>query len=303
MKNMLMVFRSKMKVTVLAALAVVLAASLADAQQQTSRSTRRGPGGRYAMVNGLKMYYEVRGRGGVPLVLMHGAFSNVATDFGKMIPALSKNRMIIAIEAQGHGHTPDMDSALTYEGMADRVAELLRQLRVEKADFLGYSMGGGTALYLAARHPALVRKFVYIGGASYNAGGYYPQLLEGEAKMTAKDLEGTPWQKAYARMAPNPQDWPKLVEKIKQLDLNWKGLREDDLRAIKSPALLMVGDADVVRPEHVVQMLRLLGGGVPGDIVGLPRSQLAVLPGTTHVTIITRTEWLLSMITPFLSLK
>jgi pimeloyl-ACP methyl ester carboxylesterase len=127
--------------------------------------------------------------------------------------------------------------------------------------------------------------------------------MEGEAKMTAKDLAGTPWQKAYARIAPNPQDWPKLVEKIKQLDLNWKGLRDDDLRAIKSPALLIVGDADVVRPEHVVEMLRLLGGGAPGDIVGLPRSQLAVLPGTTHVTIITKTEWLLSMVTPFLNAK
>ena len=273
--------------------------SLAAAQQPVSRVTRRGPGGRYAMVNGLRMYYEVRGKGGIPLVLMHGAFSNIATDFGKMIPPLAKNRMVVAIEAQGHGHTPDTDSALTYESMADRVAELLRQLRIGRADFMGYSMGGGTAMYLAVRHPTLVRKFVYIGGASYSPDGFYPQLMEGEAKMTAKDLAGTPWQKAYARIAPNPQDWPKLVEKIKQLDLNWKGLGDADLRAIKSPALLIVGDADVVRPEHVVQMLRLLGGGVPGDIVALPRSQLAILPGTTHVTIITKTDWLLSMVTPF----
>lgn len=286
----------------LVAATMTLVSTLA-AQQPTSRVTRRGPGGRYAMVNGLRMYYEVRGRGGVPLVLMHGAFSNIATDFGKMLPALSKNRMVIAIEAQGHGHTPDTDSALTYESMADRVAELLRQLRVERADFMGYSMGGGTALYLAVRHPTLVRKMIYIGGAAYRPDGFYPELMEGEEKMTAKDLAGTPWQKAYARIAPNPQDWPKLVDKIKRLDLDWKGLRDDDLRAIKSPALLIVGDADVVRPEHVAQMYRFLGGGVPGDIVGLPRSQLAVLPGTTHVTIITKTDWLLSMITPFLALK
>src|SRR5256714_6816849 len=279
------------------------APSIGAAQQATSRVTRRGPGGRYAMVNGLKTYYEVLGRGGVPLVVMHGAFYNIATDLGKMIPTLAKNRMVIAIEAQGHGHTPDRDSALTYESMADNVAELLRQLRVQRADFMGYSMGGGTAMYLAVRHPTLVRKIIFIGGASYKPDAYYPQLMEGEAKMTPKDLEGTPGQKAYARIAPNPQDWPTLVEKIKQLDLNWKGLRDDDLRAIKSPALLIIGDADVVRPEHVVQMLRLLGGGVPGDIVGLPRSQLAILPGTTHVTIITKTEWLLSMITPFLTAK
>src|SRR6476661_8610501 len=122
----------------LVAAAVALVSTLASAQQPISRVTSRGPGGRYAMVNGLRMYYEVRGRGGVPLVLMHGAFSNIATDFGKMLPTLSKNRMVITIEAQGHGHTPDTDSALTYEGMADRVAELLRQLRVERADFMGY---------------------------------------------------------------------------------------------------------------------------------------------------------------------
>src|SRR2546423_4038322 len=175
---------------------LAVAPLLASAQQATSRVTRRGPGGRYAMVNGLKTYYEVLGRGGVPLVVMHGAFYNIATDLGKMIPTLAKNRMVIAIEAQGHGHTPDRDSALTYESMADRVAELLRQLRVQKADFMGYSMGGGTALYLAVRHPELVRKFVYIGGASYKPDGFYSQLMEGEAKMTAKDLAGTPWQKA-----------------------------------------------------------------------------------------------------------
>jgi len=218
-----------------------------------------------------------------------------------MLPALSKTRKIIAIEQQGHGHTPDTDSALTYEQMADNTAELLRQLRVTRADFLGYSMGGATGMYVAVRHPELVRKLIFVGGASYKPDGFYSQLLEGEKKMTAEDLAGTPWQKAYARMAPNPHDWPKLVEKIKQLDLTWRGLRDDDLRSIKAPTLLIVGDADVVKPEHVVQMLRLLGGGVPGDIVGLPRSQLAVLPGTTHVTIIGKTDWLLSMITPFLN--
>jgi len=283
-------------------LLLAVAPEVGSAQQTTSRSTRRGVGGRYAMVNGLKMYYEVRGpASGVPLVLMHGAFSNIETDFAKMLPALSKTRKIIAIEQQGHGHTPDTDSALTYEQMADNTAELLRQLRVTRADFLGYSMGGATGMYVAVRHPELVRKLIFVGGASYKPDGFYSQLLEGEKKMTAEDLAGTPWQKAYARMAPNPHDWPKLVEKIKQLDLTWRGLRDDELRSIKAPTLLIVGDADVVKPEHVVQMLRLLGGGVPGDIVGLPRSQLAVLPGTTHVTIIGKTDWLLSMITPFLN--
>ena len=232
-------------------LLLAVAPEVGSAQQTTSRSTRRGVGGRYAMVNGLKMYYEVRGpASGVPLVLMHGAFSNIETDFAKMLPALSKTRRIIAIEQQGHGHTPDTDSALTYEQMADNTVELLRQLRVTRADFLGYSMGGATGMYVAVRHPELVRKLIFVGGASYKPDGFYSQLMEGEKKMTAEDLAGTPWQKAYARMAPNPHDWPKLVEKIKQLDLTWRGLRDDDLRSIKAPTLLIVGDADVVKPEH-----------------------------------------------------
>jgi len=279
----------------LAIIAMFLFASGATSQQASRRV-----GGRHAFVNGLNMYYLVQGTRGIPLILLHGAFSNIQTDFGKMLPTLSRNRQVIAIEQQGHGHTPDIDRPLTYEQMADDVAELLRQLRITKADFFGYSMGGAIGTYLAVRHPELVRKLVFAGGASYNVAGFYPELMEGEKKMKPEDFAGTPWLKAYLRIAPHPGDWPKLVTKIKDLDVNWRGLSDDQLRSIKVPTLLIVGDADVVRPEHVVQMFRLLGGGVPGDLVGLPRSQLAVLPGTTHVTLITKTDWLLSMVRPFL---
>jgi pimeloyl-ACP methyl ester carboxylesterase len=275
--------------------AMFVIASSAPAQQTASRRA----GGRRAFVNGVNMYYLVQGRGGVPLVLLHGAFSNIQTDFGKMLPTLSKNRQVIAIEQQGHGHTPDIDRPLSYEQMADDVAELLRQLRVTKADFFGYSMGGAIGTYVAVRHPELVRKLVFAGGASYNVDGFYPELMEGEKKMKPEDFAGTPWLAAYKRIAPNPGDWPKLVIKIRDLDVNWRGLSPDQLRSVKAPTLLIVGDADVVRPEHVVEMFRLLGGGAPGDIVGLPRSQLAVLPGTTHVTLITKTDWLLSIVRPF----
>ena len=249
----------------------------------------------------VKMYYEVRGpERGRPIVFLHGAFSNIESDFGKILPTIAKTRQVIAIEQQGHGRTADIDRPLTYEQMADDVAELLRQLRVTNADFVGYSLGGGIAMYIAVRHPELVHKLVYAGGASYDPDGYYPALLEGEKKMTPDAFVGTPWLRTYQRIAPNKGDWPKLVEKIKVLDLSWRGLSEDQVRSIKAPAMLIVGDADVVRPEHVVKMFQLLGGGVPGDLVGLPRSRLAVLPATTHVTLITRTAWLLSMIPEFL---
>jgi pimeloyl-ACP methyl ester carboxylesterase len=288
--------RAALRFLVLAiAAAMLVDASTASAQ----RPARRGAGGRYAFVNGLKMYYEVRGTGR-PVVFLHGAFSNIESDFGKLLPTIAKTRQVIAIEQQGHGRTADIDRPLTYEQMADDVAELLRQLRITNADFVGYSMGGGIATYIAIRHPELVRRLVYAGGASYDPDGFYPELLEGEKKMTPDAFAGTPWLKAYTRIAPNKGDWPKLVEKIKVLDLTWRGLSEDQVRSIKAPTMLIVGDADVVRPEHVVKMFRLLGGGVPGDLVGLPRSRLAVLPGTTHVTLVTRTAWLVSMIPEFL---
>jgi len=278
--------RTRIRFVVLAiAAAMLVIAPIASAQRTIGR---RGTGGRYAFVNGLKMYYEVRGpQRGTPIVFLHGAFSNIESDFGKILPTIAKTRQVIALEQQGHGRTADIDRPLTYEQMADDVAELLRQLRITKADFVGYSMGGGVAMY-------------YAGGASYDPDGYYPELLDGEKKMTPDAFVGTPWLKTYMRIAPNKGDWPKLVEKIKVLDLNWRGLSEDQVRSIKVPTMLIIGDADVVRPEHVVKMFRLLGGGVPGDLVALPRSRLAVLPGTTHVTLIGRTNWLLSMIPEFL---
>src|SRR5215813_10590292 len=253
----------------------------------------------YAEVHGLKMYYRIQGAGR-PLVLLHGALSNIDTDFGKLLPELAKQRQVIAVEQQAHGHTADIDRPLTYAQMADDTAELLRQLKIKRADFFGYSMGGGIALELAMRHPELVRKIVWAGGASYSPDGLYPVIRDGAKDLKPELLAGSPWQKAYAGIAPDPTKWSVLVSKIRNLDMHFAGWKPEEVRSIQAPALLSVGDSDIVRPEHVAEMFRLLGGGVPGDVSGLPRSQLAVLPGTTHVTVLDRTGWLLSMVTAFL---
>src|SRR3982074_1055215 len=167
-----------MRRSLMLALGFTMLAGVSSASAQ--RVGRRGMGGRYAFVNGIKMYYEVRGpQRGTPIVLLHGAFSNIETDFGKMLPTIAKTHQVIAMEQQGHGRTADIDRPLTYEQMADDVAELLRQLRVAKADFVGYSMGGGVAMYVAVRHPELVRKLGFAGGASYDPDGFYPELLDG----------------------------------------------------------------------------------------------------------------------------
>jgi pimeloyl-ACP methyl ester carboxylesterase len=252
-----------------------------------------------APVNGLRMYYEVHGQG-PPVVLLHGAMSSIQPDFARMIPVLARTRQVIAVEQQGHGHTADVDRPLSNEQMADDTAELLRHLGISNTDLVGYSMGGAVALMVARRHPDLARKVVFFGGAAFGPQGLYPELFQAEESMGPEALEGTPWQQAYARMAPDPDAWPALVNKIKEMDLGWTGWADEDVAAVKAPVMLVIGDSDIVRPEHAAEMFRLLGGGVPGDLVGLPRSRLAILPGTTHVSIVDRVDWLLSMITEFL---
>jgi pimeloyl-ACP methyl ester carboxylesterase len=255
--------------------------------------------GNYAPVNGLQMYYEVHGSG-QPLVLLHGAYSNIETDFGKMLPTLAKNRRVIGVEQQAHGHTADIDRPLSYEQMADDTAALLRHLDIEQTDVLAYSFGSAIAMQLARRHPSLVRKLALFGGIAYRPEGLYPELLGMLDNFKPEMLVGTPWHEAYMRIAPRPDDFTTLVAKKIELDRGWKGWSPEEIRAISAPVLIAIGDSDIVRPEHAAEMFRLLGGGVIGDMAGLPKSQLAILPGTTHVTIVDRAEYLIPMVTEFL---
>src|SRR6266849_6334560 len=254
--------------------------------------------GSYAEVNGLQMYYEIHGEG-FPLVLLHGGLSTIGTSFGKVLSALARRRQVIAIEQQAHGHTADIDRPLTYQQMAIDTIALLSYLGIEQADFFGYSIGAGIAMQIAIEHPSLVRKLVVATPISM-ASGFQPGVLAGIEALQPEHLAGSPFQEEYARTAPNPQDWPRLVAKTKQLDREFVDWSNDSIASIKAPTLLIVGDSDIVRPEHVVELFRLLGGGFPGDNVGLSQSQLAVLPGTTHITLVDRAEWLVSMITGFL---
>ena len=256
----------------------------------------------YAPVNDLEMYYEIRGSGR-PCVLLHGAYLTVDA-MGPLLPGLAENRQVIAFEQQGHGRTADIDRPITYEQMADDTAAALRHLEVEHADVVGYSMGGGIALQLAIRHPALVRKLV-VASASFSLDGMHAEAIELFPTITPELFAGSPTEEEYLRLAPNPGDFPKLVEKLVALDSTPFAWPEEDIRAIGAPTLVVLGDSDVVRLEHAVHLFNLLGGGVMGDFGDLPRSQLAVLPGTTHYIppgsgLLDRSDWLLTMIAPFL---
>ncbi len=254
----------------------------------------------YASVNGLNMYYETYGGAGRPLVLLHGAFSAIGTSFGKLLPDLAQTRQVIAFELQAHGRTADIDRPLTLEGMADDVAAALRQLGIERADIFGYSMGADVALHVAIRHPDLVRKLV-LASVTYKLSGVHPGLMEGLADMKPEMMFGSPWHEEYTRIAPHPENFATLFAKKTQMDRGIQDLPAETIRAIKAPTLLIIGDSDLVRPEHAVEMFRLLGGGIFGDTpAGLPNSQLAILPGTSHVTLVDRADWLVSMLTAFL---
>ena len=250
-------------------------------------------------VNGLEMYYEIHGDG-PPLVLLHGAFSAIGTSFGELIPGLAEGRKVVAFELQGHGRTADIDRPLSYDAMADDVAAAIEYLGLGRVDVFGYSMGAFVGLLVTLRRPELVRKLVFMS-ATYTMSGVHPGLMDGLGEMSPEMMHGSPWHEEYMRIAPRPEDFDTLFAKKSEMDAGFTDLRDEDIRAIQAPTLVVIGDSDLVRPEHAVEMFRLRGGGVFGDMPpGLPASQLAVVPGTSHASMPSRPELLVPIVTTFL---
>jgi pimeloyl-ACP methyl ester carboxylesterase len=264
-------------------------------EPQTSATTAQGS---YATINGLEMYYEIHGSG-QPTVLLHGALSGIQTSFGNLIPSLAKDRQVIAVEMQSHGRTQDIDRPLRPETLADDIAALIRHLRIAKADVFGYSMGGAVALQVAVRHPMLVRKLA-LASVSYRSDGQYPEVMPLIGTIQPEMLYGTPFHDEYLAIAPNPERFGSLVAKVKDLSAQNYAWSANDLRAIKSPVLTIVGDADNVSPEHAAEMYRLFGGVGAGDLKPPTKAQLAVIPGATHIGVILKPELLSLILASFL---
>jgi pimeloyl-ACP methyl ester carboxylesterase len=257
--------------------------------------------GGYVSVNGLEMYYEIHGTG-KPLVLLHGGLETIGV-FEQVLPSLAESRQVIRVELQGHGHTADINRPLSFEAMADDLAALIQHLGLEKADLMGYSLGGGVALQTAFRHPELVRKLVIVS-TPFKRDGWYPEVRAGLDSINAqvgKTWIGSPMYQAYAAVAPKPDDWLTLVGKLGQLvgqDYDWS----QAVAALKAPTMIVVGDADAVRPAHAVEFFELLGGGqhdAGWDGSGMSNARLAILPGVTHYNIFSAPV-LASTVTPFL---
>ncbi|MBZ0098648.1 MAG: alpha/beta hydrolase [Taibaiella sp.] len=251
----------------------------------------------YADVNGLKMYYEVYGAG-KPIVLIHGSYMNIPMNWTQMIPLLARDRKVIVAEMQGHGRTRDIDRDFSYEGMAEDVSGLLKHLNIDSADILGYSMGGGVAFQVAVRHPEQVRRLVILSG-TYTHDGWWADVEAMYATINADMFKGSPIERQYDSLGNDPAHFPEFVKRVISIDLepyDWS----KEVKKIQAPIFMAIGDADGVRYEHALELFRARGGGKMGDIHGLPHSRLAILPGTTHIGMMQRTDWLVPMITDFL---
>lgn len=253
----------------------------------------------YAPVNGLQMYYEVHGSGGTPVLLLHGGLFNIDLQFGEVLPGLARTRQVIAVDFQGHGRTGDINRPLTSAGLASDVVGLLQHLGVPQVDVFGFSVGGGVALYLAVKHPALVRRLV-VSSASFHPDGDRPENAEAVETMTVDMIAGTPMEQDYLAKSPNPDKLQDLLDKLGTFDQGFAGWSDDEIAGIEAPTLITVGDCDMVTLDHAVRFLRLRGGDVNGDFAGVPSSQLAVFPGTTHFSGLSRTALVLDVVTTFL---
>ena len=267
----------------------------------TDLSAQQGPTTGYAPVNGLQMYYEVHGSG-EPVVLLHGAFMTITSNWAGWIGELSKTRKVIAVEMQGHGRTADIPRELNSENHADDVAALLKYLKLSRADLIGYSMGGGVAMQVAVRHPDQVRRVVVIS-STFRRDGMTQEALDAMPKLTAEAFKGSPIEAEYKRLSPTPDQFSKFVKRMVAADSKGNDLSADQLQSTTAPMFFIHGDADGIRLKHVAEMFRLKGGEIHGDLRPRSASRLAILPNTTHVTLMQRISIIVPMVNDFLDAK
>jgi pimeloyl-ACP methyl ester carboxylesterase len=274
------------------ALGLLLCAAAAARAQEPTKG--------YAPVNGLRLYYEVHGSGvDEPLVLLHGSYMSIESNWSGWIDAFAKQRKVIALEMQGHGRTADIERAFSYASLADDVAALLGHLHVKRADLLGYSMGGGVAMQVAIRHPAQVRKLVSVS-AVFRHDGWVQPALDAYQHMSADAFKGTPIEADYKRLSPTPEAFPSFVKRVIAMDLEPYDFGAERLAATQAPFFFIHGDADGVRLEHISEMFRIKGKELFGDLQPRSESRLAILPDTTHVSLMQRADAIVPMVNAFL---
>jgi pimeloyl-ACP methyl ester carboxylesterase len=253
----------------------------------------------YAPVNGIKVYYEVYGEG-KPLVLLHGAFYTIEMNWGQLIPELSKTRKIIAIELQGHGHTPYSDRKFDIATLASDVEGVMNYLKVDSADVAGYSMGGSIAYQLAVKSPKRVRKLVIIS-STYKTSGWLPVINNAFKGFKPEFFNNTPIKAAYDAVAPDKTKWTKFIEQMIAFAEVPFDVGDSNIAKMTMPVLLISGDNDGLDKVELMKTYQLLGGGISADLGPMPKSHLAIVPSQSHVSLMTQTKTILSYLDDFLN--
>ena len=255
----------------------------------------------YAPVNGSKVYYEVYGAGD-PIVLLHGAYMTINSNWSELIPVLSKTRKVIALELDGHGHTPLSQRPYSYQTLASDVAAVLKHLKIDSADMLGFSYGGTVAYQFAIDHPAMTKKLIIIS-STYKSDGWLDIMYNMLAGIKTDAFDNTPIRSEYIKVAPDTSNWHKFIATMLKFSAEKFNLGDDKIKNIKAPVLLIMGDNVGTDKKVLAETYSLLGGNVFGDVVGIPKSQLAILPAKGHGTLIMDTQAIAALVSSFLATK
>ena len=290
MKNL---FNTRNPLTSILLIAMMFAATRSNGQQ--IKSSNSG----YAPVNGVKVYYEVYGEGR-PIVLLHGAFMTIETNWGQLIPELSKTRKVIAIELQGHGHTPFSDRKLSHATLASDVEGVMDYLKIDSADVAGYSFGGAVAYQLAIQSPKRVRKLVIIS-STYKSSGWMPEVTNAFKSMKPGLFTNSPMQAAYDAVAPDKSKWTKFLEQMIAFAQAPFDFGDSNISKISAPVLIVSGDNDGLDKIELIKTYKLLGGAVSADLGAMPKSQLAIVPSQGHVSLMMQTTTILTYLNSFLN--
>jgi len=255
----------------------------------------------YAPVNGSKVYYEMYGAGD-PIVLLHGAYMTINSNWSELIPILSKTRKVIALELDGHGHTPLSQRQYSYQTLASDVAAALKHLKIDSADILGFSYGGTVAFQFAIEHPAMTKKLIIIS-STYKSEGWLDIMYTMLAGIKPDAFDNTPVKSEYIKVAPDTSNWHKFIATMLKFSAEKFNLGDDKIKNIKAPVLLIMGDNDGTDKKVLAETYSLLGGNVFGDVVGIPKSQLAILPAKGHGTLMMDTQAIAALVGSFLATK
>jgi pimeloyl-ACP methyl ester carboxylesterase len=276
---------------------VIIAMLFLTVFQSNAQQSKPAESG-YAPVNGIKVYYEVYGKGR-PIVLLHGAFYTIQMNWAELIPELSKTRKVIAIELQGHGHSPFSDRALSITTLASDVEKVMDYLKIDSADIAGYSMGGSIAYQFAVQSPKKVRKLVIIS-STYKSTGWLPIISGAFKDFKPEFFDNTPLQTGYDAVAPDKTKWrPFIAQMIAFAGVPFN-VGDSNISKMAAPVLIICGDNDGTDKVELMKTYQLLGGGVAADLHPMPESQLAIVPAQGHVSVMMQTKTILDYLEGFL---